>query len=111
MNAKLFGKHYVTCKAAKKESLTPEKLCSCCQYVHLILKPKESSDFDDMIKFLCLLLKFNKMVEASKMEVDLEDTTHESNAKTPLQIKPDAPTVLIAMGMAGSGKTTFVHVS
>ena len=26
------------------------------------------------------------MVEASKMEVDLEDTTHESNAKTPLQI-------------------------
>ena len=51
------------------------------------------------------------MVEASKMEVDLEDTTHESNAKTPLHIKPDAPTVLIAMGMAGSGKTTFVHVS
>ena len=64
-----------------------------------------------MIKFLCLLLKFNKMVEASKMEVDLEDTTHESNAKTPMQIKPDAPTVLIAIGMAGSGKTTFVHVS
>ena len=61
--------------------------------------------------FFCLLLKFNKMVEASKMEVDLDDTTHESNATAQIQIKPNAPTVLIAMGMAGSGKTTFVHVS
>lgn len=31
--------------------------------------------------------------------------------KAPLQIREDAPTVLIVMGMAGSGKTTFVHVS
>jgi len=68
------------------------------------------------------------------MEVDIEDTTHESVAEqskinTPnhkiskikwfivflsrkyIQNKADAPTVLIAMGMAGSGKTTFVHVS
>ena len=26
-------------------------------------------------------------------------------------VKSDAPTVFIVMGMAGSGKTTFVHVS
>jgi GTP1/Obg family GTP-binding protein len=50
------------------------------------------------------------MVEAGKMEVDLEESTHESAEAQP-KIKPDAPTVLIAMGMAGSGKTTFVHVS
>ena len=50
------------------------------------------------------------MVESSKMEVDIEETTHESVAEQP-KIKADAPTVLIAMGMAGSGKTTFVHVS
>jgi len=50
------------------------------------------------------------MVESSKMEVDIEETTHESVAEQP-KIKVDAPTVLIAMGMAGSGKTTFVHVS
>jgi ABC-type proline/glycine betaine transport system ATPase subunit len=55
-------------------------------------------------------LKINKMVETSKMEVDIEETTHESVAEQP-KIKADAPTVLIAMGMAGSGKTTFVHVS
>ena len=50
------------------------------------------------------------MVESSKMEVDIEETTHESATEKP-KIKADAPTVLIAMGMAGSGKTTFVHVS
>ena len=50
------------------------------------------------------------MVESSKMEVDIEETTHESVVEQP-KIKGDAPTVLIAMGMAGSGKTTFVHVS
>jgi hypothetical protein len=50
------------------------------------------------------------MVETSKMEVDIEETTHESVEEQP-KIKADAPTVLIAMGMAGSGKTTFVHVS
>jgi GTP1/Obg family GTP-binding protein len=55
-------------------------------------------------------LKINKMVETSEMEVDIEETTHESVAEQP-KIKADAPTVLIAMGMAGSGKTTFVHVS
>ncbi len=43
------------------------------------------------------------------MEVDT-DATHEPNLKQ-FAIKPDAPTVLIVMGMAGSGKTTFVHVS
>jgi len=50
------------------------------------------------------------MVESSKMEVDIEETTHESVAEQP-KVKADAPTVLIVMGMAGSGKTTFVHVS
>jgi ABC-type lipoprotein export system ATPase subunit len=43
------------------------------------------------------------------MEVD-NDTTHETTLKQ-FKISPDAPTVLIVMGMAGSGKTTFVHVS
>jgi ABC-type lipoprotein export system ATPase subunit len=37
------------------------------------------------------------------MEVDKEFKKFE--------VKADAPTVLIVMGMAGSGKTTFVHVS
>jgi ABC-type proline/glycine betaine transport system ATPase subunit len=55
-------------------------------------------------------LKINKMVESSKMEVEIEDTTHESAAEQS-KVKTDAPTVLIVMGMAGSGKTTFVHVS
>jgi len=44
-----------------------------------------------------------------QMEVD-NDTTHETTLKQ-FKISPDAPTVLIVMGMAGSGKTTFVHVS
>ena len=47
-------------------------------------------------------------MEASKMEVDNESTTE--TQKTPA-ISSDAPTVLVVMGMAGSGKTTFVHVS
>jgi hypothetical protein len=50
------------------------------------------------------------MVETGKIEVNIEESTHESVAE-PNKIKPNAPTVLIAMGMAGSGKTTFVHVS
>jgi len=29
----------------------------------------------------------------------------------PTPVSRDAPTVFIVMGMAGSGKTTFVHVS
>jgi ABC-type proline/glycine betaine transport system ATPase subunit len=35
---------------------------------------------------------------------------NETTSET-LKIKPDAPTVLVVMGMAGSGKTTFVHVN
>jgi ABC-type lipoprotein export system ATPase subunit len=47
-------------------------------------------------------------MEASKMEVDNESTTE--TQKTPA-ISANAPTVLVIMGMAGSGKTTFVQVS
>jgi ABC-type lipoprotein export system ATPase subunit len=43
------------------------------------------------------------------MEHDQEEETHETTA--PITIDEKAPTVLIVMGMAGSGKTTFVHVS
>ena len=39
------------------------------------------------------------------MEVDNENTAE----TTKIEISPDAPTVLVVMGMAGSGKTTFVH--
>ena len=42
------------------------------------------------------------------MEVDNDTTTETS--KEPL-VSPNAPTVLLVMGMAGCGKTTFVHVS
>ena len=40
------------------------------------------------------------------MEVDNDSTT-----ETQYDISSDAPTVLVVMGMAGSGKTTFVQVS
>lgn len=45
-------------------------------------------------------------METSKMEVDNDSTT-----ETQYDISSDAPTVLVVMGMAGSGKTTFVQVS
>ena len=45
-------------------------------------------------------------METSKMEVDNDSTT-----ETQYDINSDAPTVLVVMGMAGSGKTTFVQVS
>ena len=48
------------------------------------------------------------------MEVDQTEAKLQALnlAQKPLDpISPDAPIVLIVMGMAGSGKTTFVHVS
>jgi ABC-type proline/glycine betaine transport system ATPase subunit len=45
--------------------------------------------------------------QPGKIEVDVD-----AAAKvTEFKISPNAPTVLIVMGMAGSGKTTFVQVS
>lgn len=49
------------------------------------------------------------METTNKMEVDNE-TTDEIQFKQ-FKIAEDAPTVLIVMGMADSGKTTFVQVS
>lgn len=43
--------------------------------------------------------------QTGKIEVDVDA------AKVEFKISPSAPTVLIVMGMAGSGKTTFVQVS
>ena len=47
-------------------------------------------------------------MESSKMEVDSELTAE--TVATKFEVNPNAPTVLIVMGMAGSGKTTFVKV-
>ena len=44
----------------------------------------------------------------SQMEVDSTANTLEDFKR--FKIAEDAPTVLIVMGMAGSGKTTFVQV-
>ena len=49
------------------------------------------------------------------MEVDkTEEKLKALNISEKKQVEPvseDAPIVLLVMGMAGSGKTTFVHVS
>ena len=45
--------------------------------------------------------------QTGKVEVDVDAATSVAEFK----ISPNAPTVLIVMGMAGSGKTTFVQVS
>ena len=45
--------------------------------------------------------------QTGKIEVDVDAAASVAEFK----ISPNAPTVLIVMGMAGSGKTTFVQVS
>ena len=48
------------------------------------------------------------------MEVDQTEAKLKAlniEAKETYHVSKDAPVVLIVMGMAGSGKTTFVHVS
>ena len=46
--------------------------------------------------------------QPGKIEVDVDAAAAKV---TEFKISPNAPTVLIVMGMAGSGKTTFVQVS
>jgi ABC-type lipoprotein export system ATPase subunit len=43
-------------------------------------------------------------------DFEKKDESMETSFKQ-FKISENAPTVLIVMGMAGSGKTTFVHVS
>ena len=50
----------------------------------------------------------------TKMEVDQTEAKLKAfslEAQSAIQVSKDGPIVLIVMGMAGSGKTTFVHVS
>lgn len=53
--------------------------------------------------------------QEASMEVDkTEEKLKALNISAKKQVAPvseDAPIVLLVMGMAGSGKTTFVHVS
>ena len=53
------------------------------------------------------------MVDQTEAKLkDLSITRGENQSKTvTLPVSKDMPVVLIVMGMAGSGKTTFVHVS
>ena len=53
------------------------------------------------------------MVDQTEAKLkDLSITKGENQSKTvTLPVSKDMPVVLIVMGMAGSGKTTFVHVS
>ena len=48
-------------------------------------------------------------MEVDQTEAKLQALKVAQQALEP--ISPDAPIVLLVMGMAGSGKTTFVHVS
>ena len=53
--------------------------------------------------------------QEASMEIDkTEEKLKALNISAKKQVDPvseDAPIVLLVMGMAGSGKTTFVHVS
>lgn len=53
------------------------------------------------------------MVDQTEAKLkDLSITKGDTQAKSvTLPVSKDMPVVLIVMGMAGSGKTTFVHVS
>lgn len=48
-------------------------------------------------------------MEIDQTEAKLQALNIEKKATLP--VSQDAPIVFIVMGMAGSGKTTFVHVS
>ena len=59
-------------------------------------------------------MQMNEPDKDTKMQVDQTEEKLKAfslEAKKAIQPSPDGPIVLIVMGMAGSGKTTFVHVS